>query len=282
MSANAREYVARPGPGSGVQPYGLFSVANMGDLPVHADVFGIEFQTPYCALPSGFVVNCPPGSKASITTGSYTTVTGDPFGVVAGMECGALTAGSNSQSPDEYTRDFVLEKLAAGEQRVVEAIFSRGLFGQAPGLSTGGASTVATPTTDNLVNAIQALEGAFGAVYGLPGVLHVPLKAMGQLANSHLLERDGSRWRTNTGTLVSIGNYAGYSPADAAPADAAHRWIYLTGPVSVWSQSSPFVSPWETSIDKSTNQIHRFAERTYIVTYECASFAVLANIEACC
>jgi hypothetical protein len=83
---------------------------------------------------------------------------------------------------------------------------------------------------------------------------------------------------------VSIGNYQGYGPTDVAPADAAHRWIYLTGPVNVWREpdSRMFVSPWAESIDKSTNQTHRFAERTYIVTYECVSFAVLANIEACC
>lgn len=282
MSANAREYVARPGPGSGVQPYGLFAVANMETLPEHASVFGIEFQTPYCTLPSGYAVNCPPASKAAALVSAYTTVTGDPFVVLAGMECGAIT-GNVGQTPDEYTRNYVIEKLRASEQRVVESIMSRGLNGQAPGLSTAaGTVTVPTPTLDNLVNAVQALEGAYGALYGLPGVLHVPLKAMGQLANSHLLERDGSRWVTNTGTRVSIGNYQGYGPTDVAPADAAHRWIYLTGPVTVFSQSEPFVSPWEESIDKATNQTHRFAERTYIVTWECVTLAVLANIEACC
>lgn len=285
MSANARDFVARPGPGAEVQPYGLFSVANMGDLSEHASVFGLEYQTPFCALPSGYVVNCPPGSKVSLMTGAPTTVTGDPFVVVSGMQCGALTGGPNGQSPDEYTRSYVVNKLKASEQRVVESIFSRGLNGQAPGLSTAaGTVTVPTPTADNLVNAVQALEGAYGAVYGLPGVLHVPLKAMGQLANAHLLERDGSRWVTSTGTRVSIGNYSGYGPTDVAPADAAHRWIYMTGPVSVFRQSDSemFVSPWEESIDKVTNQIQRIAERTYVVSWECVTLAVLANIEACC
>lgn len=285
MSANARDYVARPGPGSGVQPYGLFSVANMGDLPEHAGVFGIEFQSPYCALPVGYAVGCPPATKAAALVGAYTTVTGDPFEVLAGMECGAMTSGSNDESPDEYTRRFVMEKLKASEQRVVESIFSRGLVGQAPGLSTtAGVVTVPTPTADNLVNAIQALEAAFGAAYGLPGVIHVPLKGMAQLSNGHIFERDGSRWVTNTGNRVSIGNYQGFGPTDVAPADAAHRWIYMTGPVSVWRDpdAEVTVSPWAESIDKSTNQIHRYAERTYIVTFECVSFAVLANIEACC
>lgn len=288
LSANARDYVARPGPGAEVQPYGLFSVAPPMDLPEHASVMGIEFQTPFCALPSGYATACVPASKASALTGAYTTVTGDPFVVLAGMECGAITANTN-EDQDAYTRNFVLNKLRGGEQRVVESIFSRGLVGAAPGLSTfAGTTTVVTPATDNLVNAVQALEGAFGAAYGLPGVLHVPLKAAGQLANGHLVENAGTaaspQWVTNVGTRVSIGNYQGYGPTDTAPADAAHRWIYLTGPVAVWRQpdSEIFVSPWAESIDKSTNQIHRFAERTYIVTFECVSFAVLANIEACC
>lgn len=285
MSANARDFVSRLGPTAETQPYGLFSVANMGDLSDHASVFGLEFQSPYCTIPSSYVVNCPPASKSAALTGAPTTVTGDPFVVLAGMECGVLTGGPNGQSPDDYTQWYVINKLKAFEQRLVESVFSRGLSGQAPGLSTvAGTVTVATPTTDNLVNAVQALEGAYGAAYGLPGVLHVPLKAMGQLANGHLAERDGSRWVTNTGTRVSIGNYAGYGPTDVAPADAAHRWIYLTGPVSVFRQpdSKVFVSPWEESIDKTTNQIRRFAERSYVVTFECVSFAVLANIEACC
>lgn len=282
MSANARDYVSRPGPDAGLQPYGLFAVANMLPLSEHGSVFGIEFQTPYCAFPSGYAVGCPPGSKAASLVGAYTTVTGDPFVILAGMECGSITGGPN-MSPDEYTANFVKEKLRASEQRVVESIMSRGLNGAAPGLSTAaGTVTVPTPTADNLVNAIQALEGAYGALYGLPGVLHVPLKGMGQLANAHLLERDGSRWVTNTGTRVSLGNYQGFGPGDVAPADAAHRWIYMTGPVSVFSQAEPFVSPWAESIDKPTNQIHRFAERSYIVTWECVTLAVLANIEACC
>lgn len=288
LSANARDYVTRPGPGAEVLPYGLFSVAPPRDLSEHASAMGLELQSPFCALPSGYAVNCTPASKASALTGSYTTVTGDPFVVLAGMECGTIT-GNTGTTPDEYTRDFVVNKLRAGEQRVVESIFSRGLSGQSPGLSTfAGTTTVPTPTTDNLVNAIQALEGAFGAAYGLPGMLHVPLKAMGQLANAHLLENVGTaatpKWVTNTGTLVSIGNYQGYGPTDVAPADAAHRWIYLTGPVNVWRQpdSDIFVSPWDASIDKTTNQTHRFAERTYIVEFECVSFAVLADIEACC
>lgn len=278
--------VPRPGPGAELQPYGLFRVANGPlDLPPAAGGGGLDFQTPYCGMGAGYAVGCPPASKAASYTGGYTNVTGDPFVVLAGMECGTIGIGPDG-NPDVDSRNLVLGKLYASEQRVVENVFSRGLVGQAPGLSTAaGTVTVPTPTADNLTNAVQALEAAYGAAYGLPGVLHVPLKAMGQLMTQHLIENAGTAsspiWVTATGTKVSIGNYAGYGPGDVAPADAAHRWIYLTGPVTVW-RNEPFVSDFDASIDKTTNQVHRIAERTYIVTYECVSFAVLANIEACC
>lgn len=285
MGANARAYVPYPGPGYAEQPYGLFKVAPPQTLPEHADAYGLEYQSPYCTLPSSYAVNCTPASKNSALTGAYTTVTGDPFVVLAGMECGAMTAQNSGQSPDEYTRNFVLAKLKAYEQRLVESVFSRGLSGQAPGLSTSaGIVTVPTPLNDNLVNAIQALEAEFALRFGLPGVIHLPIKASAQFASAHIGEFDNGIWRTDTGSAVSIGNYQGYGPTDVAPADPAHRWIYMTGPVNVWRQpdSEIFVSPWAASIDKTTNQVHRFAERTYIVTYECVSLAVLANIEACC
>ena len=112
MSANARDYVSRPGPDAGLQPYGLFAVANMVPLSEHGSVFGDEFQTPYCALPAGYAVGCPPASKAASLVGAYTTVTGDPFVILAGMECGSIT-GNTNMSPDEYTANFVKEKLRA-------------------------------------------------------------------------------------------------------------------------------------------------------------------------
>lgn len=276
--------VPRPGPGAELQPYGLLRVAN-GPLPLppRAAGGGVQFQTPYCGLPSGFAVACLPGSKAAALTGGYTTILGNPFVILAGMECGSIGIGPDG-NPDVDSATLVTQKLLGGEQRALEAIFSRGLNGESPGLSTDPAVvTVATPAADNLANAVQALESAYGAAFGLPGVLHLPLLTSGQFMAQHLGEKDSTGvWRSPSGAAYSIGNYAGYGPGDVAPADAAHRWIYMTGPVTVWRASDPFVAPFDASLDKSTNQVHRFAEREYVVAYECVSFAVLANIQACC
>ena len=276
--ANARIRVERPGPGYELQPYGLFTAANGPlDLPPKAIMGGLEFETPYCGMPGCYAISCTPGSKASAMTGSWTTVLGDPFTVLKGSLCGF----SNDAASEARTRDYVINNLRGAEQRIVENVFSRGLCGQAPGLSTSGATVVAPLAVNNIVTAMAVLESAFGAAYGLPGIFHIPLLAMPAVINAHQVDFRNGKWYTASGHVVSFGNYAGYSPADVAPA-AGHTWIYLTGPTTVWRNPDIFLSPWGESVDKATNQIKRYAEREYVVTYECAAFATDTDLTTCC
>ena len=273
-----RYNVPRPGVDASVRPYGLFKVAN-GPLPMppQASGGGLAFQTPYCKQAQGYDVGCPPGSKAASLTGGYTTVNADPFVILVGSECGALS-GDESRDPDRYSADLVTQALMAQRQRRVEYLFSRGLNGQTPPLMSGGTQLAAAA---NMVQGVQALEAAFADLYGLPAVLHVPIAGSGVFMDGHLAEKDSAGiWRTATGNAVSFGNYAGYTQAGVAPA-AGHASVYITGQVSIW-ESDVFVSPWAASIDKTTNQTHRFAEQTFIVAYECASIAVDVDLTVCC
>lgn len=273
-----RDTVGRPGSGASLLPYGLFKVANGPlDLPEHASVGGLQFQSPYCKQPTGYAVACVPSSKSAALTGSYDTVNGDPFVVLAGMECGALS--DDGRGPDAYSRDLVIEALLAGEQRLVESVFSQGTVGQAKDLPSGGTQLTAAA---DVVEGLSRLEAAFAALYGLPATLHVPIVAMGTVMNAHLVDRDAAGiWRTALGNAVVFGNYAGLDQAGAAPVSPATN-IYITGQVTIW-RNDIWVSPWAESIDKSTNQVHRFAERTYIVTYECASVAIgITDAFTCC
>lgn len=279
MSANARILVPRPGPGFDVQPYGLFKVANGPlELPPLAITGGLEFETPYCGLPDGYAIACVPGSKAGSFTGGWDLVTGDPFTVLEGSACGF--GGWDQAASDARTRELVLSKLYAGEQRRVEDVFSRGTFGQARSLAGGGATALAASA--NIVEAFGLLESNFATTYGLPGIIHVPLVAAAVTKASHLVEqgRDGI-WYTVPGNRVSFGNYAGLAPGGGAPA-ADHTNIYITAPVNIWSSPEPFVSPWAESVNKTTNQIFRFAEREYVITYECAAYATDVDYTACC
>ncbi len=269
--------LARPGPGPELLPYGLFKVAPPQTLPEHASVGGLVFQSPFCKPAQGYAVACTPASKAASFTGGYTNASADPFVVLVGSECGAMS-GDENRTPDQYSEDLVVLALRAQEQRLVENIMSTGANGEAPSLSAGGTQLAAA---SNVVNGVQALEAAFAAVYGLPAVLHIPIAASGQFMNGHLAEKDSNGvWRTALGNAVSFGNYAGNTQAGAAPA-AGHTNLIITGQVSVW-RSDIFVSPWAESIDKATNQIHRFAERTYVVDYECPPIGVDVDFTVCC
>lgn len=269
---------ARPGPGAELLPYGLFKVAPPQSMDDHAFVGGLVFQSPYCKTAQGYAVNCPPGSKAASFTGGYTNASADPFVVLVGSECGAMS-GDDNRSPEQYTEDLVVQALRAQEQRLVENIFSTGAFGQAPSLSTGGTQLTAA---SNVVTGFQALEAAFAAVYGLPAVIHVPIAASAMVMNAHLVDKDPSGiWRTALGNAVSFGNYAGNNVNTGAAPAAGHTTIAITGQVSVW-RNDIFVSPWAESIDKVTNQVHRFAERTYLVDFECPPVGVDVDFTVCC
>lgn len=271
--------LARPGPGPELLPYGLFKVANGPfDLDPHASVGGLVFQSPFCKQGQGYAVNCPPGSKAASFTGGYANATADPFVILVGSECGAMS-GDENRTPDQYTADLVKLALRAAEQRLVENIFSTGAVGAVPSLSTGGTQLAAAA---NIVVGLQALEAAFAAVYGLPAVIHVPIAASGVLMNGHLVEKDSAGiWRTAVGNAVSFGNYAGNNVNTGAAPAAGHATIAITGQVTVW-RGDIFVSPWAESIDKVTNQIHRFAERSYIVDFECPAIGVDVDLTVCC
>lgn len=274
-----RDNVSRPGTGAERLAYGLYTVANGPlDLPTHASVGGLDFQTPYCKAGSLYEVNCPPATKSASLTGGYQTVNGDPFVVLVGSECGSLS-GDDLRDPDQYTRDLVVQALLSKEQRLVEvAISNGGGVGQAPDLSNGGTQLAAAA---NVVEAFGKLEAAYDDLYGLPAVIHVPTMAAAAVKANHLVEKDGAIWRTVMGNAVSFGAYTGADQTGAVPASPATN-IYITGQVTVW-HGPIWVSPWAESIDKTTNQVHRFAERNIVVAYECSSVAVqVTDAFACC
>ena len=191
------------------------------------------------------------------------------------MQCG--TVGYTF----EEERGLVLERLKGVEQSVVEEVFSTSTFGQGPGLVAADGITTVTGAGDSVVNVLSELErarycGFTGntAQYGPPGILHVAIPVFNELKSQHVLEFDGTRWRTPMGTVVSAGCYANNDPAGAAPADGVF-WMYLTGQTTIWRtpDSEVQIAPVEGSLDRATNQYLMLAEREYVVTYECGGFA---------
>jgi hypothetical protein len=260
--ANSRVYIEAPT--STLPRYGLFSVAN-GPLPIpdqHAEGGGLEWETGLCELPYGYAIDCADLTPVAKTfDDGPTVVNADPFVLVSSLVCGSL-------GMDEARLRRVLgERLDAGAQGAIENIFSRELFGQAPGLAT--ATGVATLTAAaNIAAGIGALESWLYARYGPAGVIHIPAAYAHQVQQTGGLRWDGRKWVTAMGTGVSFGNYAGTTPLDAAPA-AGHTTFYITGQVTIWQSPNTFITPLEAALNISTNQVNGYAERIYLLGYDC-------------
>lgn len=254
--------------------YGLFTAA-VGplDLPVHGRNGGLRYVTSICADGFGYDVACigATASKAGNFVAGSTTVTGTPFIVYATMTCGSVGFTFEEQ------RSMVVERLKSVEQGVVEDIFSQSNNGQFPGLIAADGISTVIGAGDTITDVVGELERAMycGSIsYGPPAYLHVPIPVFLRMKQEHLIEFDGTRWRTPIGTVVSTGCYANEDPAGAAPADGVF-WLYITGQTTIWRtpDSAIQVAPVEGSLNRTTNQMLMLAEREYVVTYECGGFA---------
>lgn len=271
--ANSRFYVPRPG--ALVPRYGLFNVANGPlDLPPHARSGGLEFQTAVCDLPTGYDISCPPSDTAKdFNSGGADLITSDPFVVRSDLLCAPVGL------TDAQLRQWLLERLKAGEQATVERIFSEGLNGADPSLASSSVAATGLAASATLLDAIALLEDWLYQRYGLPGVLHIPIIAATQLQALGAIVKDGQLWKTPVGTLVSFGNYAGTGPAAEVPA-AGSTYLYITGQVTVWRapDSEVFTTPLPEALDRTTNQVYGQAEREYAVAYECHAASTLTTL----
>lgn len=257
--------------------YGLVQAA-VGplDLPTHGRNGGMRYVTSLCSDGFGYEIEClaAQNSKTAEFGDGMDTITGVPFIIATTIQCGTV-----GFTPEEL-RGYVVERLKGIEQGTLEAIFSTGAVAQAPALlTTSGISTVVgggvTP-----VEVVSELEramycgGALGTVYGPPAYLHMPIPVFNQLKSDHLIEFDGTRWRTPMGSVVSAGCYAGNTPGGVVPADGTF-WIYITGQTTIWrtSDDSIHVAPVEGSLNRTTNQYLMLAEREYVITFECGGYA---------
>jgi hypothetical protein len=265
MAVTTGAIVLPADPNPNTQRYGLFNAANGPlELPPHARNGGIKYVTPLCSLPEGYAVNCTPGGVAKNFTNGITTITGTPFVVIAETICGTI-----GYSEAEWGQ-FVVAKLKAGEQAVVEQIFSAGTFGEAPSLANNTPAATALTAATTVAGAIGNLEGWLYHQYGPTGIIHIPISDAARVLTSDFVVRDSGVWRTKLGTAISFGDYANVGPTGTAPA-AGHSFWYITGQMSIWRDpdSEIFVSPWDRSINTTTNQLRMFAERSYVLAYDC-------------
>lgn len=95
----------------------------------------------------------------------------------------------------------------------------------------------------------------------------------GELAQQRLV--------TKLGTPIVAGvGYTGTAPGNAAPA-SNRKWMYATGPVSVYLGPSSVVGEVQAWIDEGVNDLTLQAERGAAVVWDgCCHFAVEVDVTA--
>lgn len=252
--------------------YGLLQAA-VGPLTLdeHMRGGGVYYYLSMCDGGQGYEINCLDDLDTKVfNTEGLGIVTGLPFVVMASYTC---MPNLGIPEMERLTR----QKLASVEQSVVEQIFSEGAFGQSPGLANN--PNVVQPVTGatSVVDVISVLEDSIYCTdqYGPPAYLHMPIEVFNALKREHLIEFDGQRWRTPSGSVVSSGCYTGADPDGVAPADGTF-WVYATGQTVVWrtANGQEELIPVQASLNRTTNQYTGVIEREYVVTFECGIYAL--------
>ena len=260
--------VAYPTPAA--QRYGLFAAATGPlELPIHARGGGVQYKDPNTVLPVGFDVTCA-AEAVTFSDGCGGFVTGTPFAIQATMKTGSVGMDQGE------IRRTLMSRLLAGEQAVAERIFSDGTFGQENSLANNTVAPTALAAAATVTRALGELDGWLASVTSIRGIIHVPALVASYLVEASVT-REGGRWVTPMGNIVSIGNYSGLAPAGGAPA-AGHTHLYACESTTVWRTPDQdiFVSSFEANLDLALpdaraeamqNQINAVARREYVITH---------------
>lgn len=268
---------ASPNP-TNIPRYGLFQVATGPlDLPVNARRGGLQYQINVCDLPKAYEVECFSDLNTKSITGGPDTIVGTPFVIYSTLSCSSV--GLMNWGEDRV-KGWLFDQLRAGEQAVVEDTFSRSTFGLSPGLANN-ANVVNLGTATDVIQGTAILENWLYSRYGLPGIIHVPMMGAAYFKAAHLIEPDSAKiWRTEVGTGVSFGNYAGIGPSGQTPTSGA-TWMYITGQVAIWRTSDSDLAspPMGQVLNRTTNVLTTIMEREYVLTFDCYVAAVEVTLK---
>jgi hypothetical protein len=264
--------------------YGLFSAALMP--PEEADphwACGVQYEPYACDKAKGITDDCPPPDPApeKAADDGVPLVTGSPFVVYDGYLCRLPGRASEAEIMDRARRALLL-----GEQRAAEEFYWTGSLGNDPHLADPSAvvlNPVNPPTAADALSPIAglaALENYLATNYGGVGVIHMPRGLAVLLSRDQVLYRDRTRLLTFLGTPVAAGGgYVVNTGPDGSPAPDGTAWMYATGRVVI-RRSDVVINPdsLAQAFNRSTNEVHILAERTYVITHECVLAAVLVTI----
>lgn len=276
-------------------PYGLMSVVQMpaDDTDRVHWANGVQYQPDACEAALSTSAQCPvvTGYGKEATSDGVPAKGAQAFTVYSSIAC--TPVGNYWEEAEARIR----AALTNGEARAVETVFWTGDIDAPSGeviyphlaadtevyddsgdvLLQPAADIIVTGAVD-IVEAIGLLEGELAECYGGVGVIHAPRAALAHMAANHLIDRSGQTVRTWGGTPIAFGaGYPGTSPAGAAPA-TGEAWLYATGAISLRRGDITVTSSRVQGLDRSVNTLQLYAERTYVINWDCCLLAIPVSL----
>lgn len=251
-------------------PYGLLSAATVLDSTDPHELLGIEWEPLSCAtaLTTDYCNDDPEFDPTKVFDRGGVDTAG-PVTVYYGQDCPPM-----GRTFDEAATR-VRSGLAIGEPAALEGWFETNVLSPAATDLTPAAGPMSPP------QALAVLEGYLGVNYGGVGVVHVPIGLAAVFGAAGILLDKGARRETWAGNLVALG--AGYevnvgpvsSSGDPTDAAADAFWVYITGPVTARREAVDVLARGDRdALDIVLNDRYMLAERTWVLSYECAVAAI--------
>jgi hypothetical protein len=264
--------------------FGLMSVANVIDETDDHARNGIRYKSPRCwADVRPWVDDC---DSAEVEPKSPTDVpVGDddpldpyiqacPFHLYAALSCKTTTLAEMS---NEVQGIFDLYQQGAIESQVWSNV-----------VATDAVLLNADETEANaftVVGGIAALESAMGSCYGGRATFHADRGVAAYAAKDWQIEQDGNTKYTTLGSAFAFYGGSPNTGPSGTPAPDGYAWIYATSDI-VLRRFPVEVLPNEVNqriqYDPLTNEPYVLAERTYVASKECCTFAALVCLSGDC
>ncbi len=271
-----------PAPSVQPHPFGILSVAEI--VPTPGDVHwqqGVMWEPVACEAAALYGhCNCVlegEGAPAPKTPREGTALSfATPFTVVGSFQCSPVGRWNDG-------KDRATDHLLAGEERAVELEMALGGVHSSQAFATDATNITPTPGTPvTIAQGIALLELAAGSGFSGQGVLLMSRReALLGVSERAIQEPRSGDLQLVTGLRTPVAALAGYNgvvgPTGNAPAGQA--WLFAISRPRVWRSEVFYSNPLrENSLDTAQNNLTFFAERTYVVGWDCGDgFAVLVE-----
>lgn len=252
--------------------FGLLSVATIVDETDDHARNGIVYKSPPCTADvQNWEDDCDSGvlvDKGPTDVDRNAVVQGCAFHLFSALSCKTTTL--------EAMRDEVRLVFELGEQRAIELEVWNRVLADVTSTVLNDSSDVADAFT--LVGGVSALESAMAECYGGRALIHADRGLAAYAARDRQVHTEGTGKYTELGSgFAFYGGSPNTSPLGVVAPDG-YAWMYATSQLTLRRfpiDILPEDSNQRLRYDPLTNEPYILAERTYVPSVECCSFAAL-------